>query len=453
MLTVPLAVAPREMEMQSGPSDRVLDVERDGSLTLPPWTLAQLRLLRPEPFLVLADGSHAVHLIRAGSGPPALLQAERITLQGSLEGFGIADLFSLLNMSRRSGMLLLISEQIQKTVWFRQGEIVFAATNRPEERLGQVLYRTGKLSLEGLLDAERHLAPGKRFGAVLLERGHLDAPTLAWGVKYQVEEIIYSVFRLTHGSFFFLDGAAAGTDLGQLSIDTNSVLMEGYQRVDELGLIAEHIRGRDTVLRPTGRRPEGKLHEQLLRVLGLVDGSTTVAEIIRGTGWGEFNTFKALYKLIQARLVESTDAPAPATTPREDPLVDELTALVETRNRAFLLLRDVLRAKSVDVDLQRAFDLFVRNASDATRAVFQGVVLGAGRRFDPGQLIDNASHLLLLETASLAGTQLPTVRRRELVDRALSEWTTFQILLVRNLLPEAEARELISYVQEVAHQE
>lgn len=445
------AVLPLPAPREPGRPERVITVQRDGDLTLPPSVLADLRLLRPEPFVVFSEGRHFLHLVRADAGPTALLEAERISLQGSIEGFGIADLFSLLNMSRRDGMLLLAADQIQKTVYFRRGEIVFAGSNQPEDRLGQVLYRTGKLSLEGLREAERDLRsqPGRRFGALLLERQLIDANTLTWGLRYQIEEIVYSLFRLRQGHFFLFDGDFAQAELAQLSIDTNSVLMEGYQRVDELGLIAEHIRGRGTVLRPTGRRAEAKLSEQLLRVLGLVDGRTTVEEIVRATGWGEFNTFKALYKLLQARLVEVADAPAADAAPREDPLIAELTGLVETYNRAFMLLRDVLRAKAVEVDLARAFELFVRNASDATRAVFHGITLGATRRFDPVQLVDNASHLLLLETASLAGEQPPTVRRRDMVARALSEWVAFQTLIVRNLMPASEARELISYVRAI----
>jgi len=355
--------------------------------------------------------------------PAVLLTSDRLSLHGSIEGFGIADLFSLLNMSRRNGMLLLIADHgkpIRKSIYFRRGEIVYAASNQPDERIGQVLYRTGKLDRGALAEAERWQEPGKRFGALLLERRLLDADTLSWGLKHQVEEIVFSVLRLSRGSFFFFDGDLLESDLAQTAIDTNNVLMEGYQRVDELGLIGEHIRGRGTVLRPTGRKPEGKLSEKLTRLLGLIDGRTAVEEIVRATGWGEFNTFKALYKLLQAKVVEAVDAP-PAGPPPEDPLRAGLAAVVETYNRAFLLLRDVLRAKAVEIDLVRAFDVFLRNAaSDATRAVFHGVTLGAGRRFAAEALIDNADHLLLLETTSLAGEKPPAVRRRDLLAGALA---------------------------------
>ena len=429
--------------------DRVATVGRGGDLTLPGDVLRALRLLRPEPFLVFSEGGQLIHMIRADAGPAALIKAERISLQGNLESFGIADLFSLLNMSRRDGLLLLLSDPVQKSVYFRRGEIVFAGSNQPEDRLGQVLYRTGKLSREALDEAERHIEPGKRFGALLLERKLIDSSALLWGVKYQIEEIVYSVFRWRQGSFFFFDGDFAEEDLAQFSIDTNNVLMEGYQRVDELGLIGQHIRGHSTVLRPTGRKVEAKLGDRLARVLALVDGRGTVEEIVRATGWGEFNTFKLLYKLLKAGLVEARDEPAPRPA-KEETADAGLLALVEAYNRAFLLLRDVLRAKAVEVDLGRVFETFLRQASDATRAVFHGLLPGASRRLSAEQLLDNADHLLLLEAASLQSTgEPPADRRRRLLAPALSEWTTFQTIVVRNLLPSAEAGELVSYVRAI----
>jgi len=430
--------------------ERVTTVGRGGELTLPDSVLHELRLLRPEPFLVFSEGRQFVHMIRADAGSGALLKAESISLQGNLESFGIADLFSLLNMSRRSGLLLLIAEQAQKSVYFRRGEIVFAGSNLPEDRLGQVLYRTGKLTREGLAEAERHVTPGQRFGAMLLERKLIDPSSLLWGVKYQMEEIIYSIFRLTHGSFFLFDGNFVEDDLAIVAIDTNNVLMEGYQRVDELGLIGEHIRGHGTILRPTGRKAEAKLSERMVRVLGLVDGRATVEELVRATGWGEFNTFKLLYKLLKAGVVEVADEPRSRSPQGEDTATAELRALIETYNRSFMLLRDVLRAKSVEVDLGKVFNVFLRTAADSTRAVFNGLVLGSSRRLSAEQLLDNADHLLLLEEASLqTADESVSVRRRRLVAQALEEWRVFQALIVRNLLPAGEAGELVSYVEAI----
>jgi len=431
--------------------ERTALLEPGGEVTLPGAVMRDLRLLRPEPFLVFSAGASFVHLIRADAGPAALLGAAQLSLHGVLGSFGIADLFSLLNMSRRTGLLTVFDDPVQKSIWFRRGEIAFAASNQPDDRLGQILYRVGKLSREALAEAERHLLPGKRFGAVLLERKLIDSSGLWWGIKYQIEEIIYSVFRLSRGSFFFFDGNLLDEELAHFSIDTNNVLMEGYQRIDEWGLIREHIRSPRAVLAPTGRKPKEKLDERLERLLGLIDGRSTVEEVVRGTGWGEFNTYKVLFKLLQAGLVATPGEPEVlASSPPPAPEAAALAALVETYDRIFLLVRDVLAAKSAEVDLGRAFRAFLKNASDRTRALLQGLDPGPGRRLAALPLRENVEHLLLLESAGSQGGALPRADlRQRLLRSALSEWTAFQVVLVHNLLPAAEATELVSYIRAI----
>ncbi|HEX2225039.1 MAG TPA: hypothetical protein VHN15_12615 [Thermoanaerobaculia bacterium] len=126
------------------------------------------------------------------------------------------------------------------------------------------------------------------------------------------------------------------------------------------------------------------------------------------------------------------------------------SALGENSNRVFMLVRDVLRAKAVEVDQGRVFEAFLRNASDALRAVSHGVVLGPSGRVSAEQLLDNIDHLMLLEAASLRPEDQPRAgRRRGLLTRALAEWALFQTLVVRNLLPEREANELVSYVRAI----
>lgn len=430
--------------------DRTALLELSGEMTLPGPVLRDLRLLRPEPFLAFSTGPSFLHLVRADALPSALLAQGRLALHGNLQAFGIADLFSLLNLSRRTGMLTVFDDPVQKSVWFRRGEIAFAASNQMEDRLGQILYRVGKLSREALAEAEANLAPGKRFGAVLLERKLLDSAGLWWGIKYQIEEILYSVFRLTRGSFFFFDGNLLEEELAHFSIDTNNVLMEGYQRIDEWGLIREHIRGPRTVLARTGKKPREKLDERQERLLGLIDGRSTVEEVVRGTGWGEFNTYKLLYKLLQAGLVAAPGEPEAPSPPQAAPEAAALAALVDVYDRIFLLIRDVLAAKSAEVDLGRAFRAFLKNASDRTRALLQGLDPGPGRRLAAEPLAENVEHLLLLESAGSQTGALPRADlRQRLLRSALAEWTAFQVVLIHNLLPAGEAAELVSYIRAI----
>ncbi len=50
---------------ESVTSERVATVGHGGELTLPDSVMHELRLLRPEPFLVFSEGRQFVHMIRA----------------------------------------------------------------------------------------------------------------------------------------------------------------------------------------------------------------------------------------------------------------------------------------------------------------------------------------------------------------------------------------------------
>lgn len=432
-------------------------LESGGELTLPGPVLRRLRLHQPEPFLAFPQGRHAVQLLRSGVTLGSIRKVREAALSGDLERFGIADLFSLVNMSRRTGLLLIVADAAQKSVHFQRGEIVFAESNLFHDRLGQILYRVGKLSREALDEAEANLRAGQRFGAMLLERKLIDVNALWWGIKHQIEEIVYSVFALKEGNFFFFDGGFLEPELLHFTIDTNGVLMEGYQRLDEWSVIRARIPGPETVLLPTGKALQEKLSENLVQLLRRVDGRRSVDELVRAAGWGEFNTYKLLYQLLQAGLVNAQDAETaapPAAAADADPLAAELTALIETHNRAFLLIQDVLRAKTVEADFGRLFQAFLRNASHRTRGVLQGLELGGPRpfTFPPRQLLENLDELDRFEAHTTSqGRDLPPGDSRcERLETALAEWMALLTAALRNLLPASEARELAGYARTIA---
>ena len=69
---------------------------------------------------------------------------------------------------RKSGQLNVVLPGIQKSLFFQDGGLLFAKTNDPEERLGIVLFKMGKIS-EEIRDAIPALtAPGRMIGETLI---------------------------------------------------------------------------------------------------------------------------------------------------------------------------------------------------------------------------------------------------------------------------------------------
>ena len=97
-----------------------------------------------------------------------------MALEGTFKDFGLADIFQLIGLQKKTGVLTVRGEGGRLvTVSFEKGMVVFADEfQRSEtERLGNVLLRTRRLSQEQLARAmEVQLGTGQRLGYVLIER-------------------------------------------------------------------------------------------------------------------------------------------------------------------------------------------------------------------------------------------------------------------------------------------
>ena len=163
------------------------------------------------------------------AGPPAL--------HAKVESFPLAFVLRAIHGSGQSGLLRFRYRDHRKCVWIRRGEVVFATSNQPVDRLGECLVRAGVIQLGMLREAERsfHLSgPGDRFGKVLVELGFLTPRELRNGVKYQVEEVVRSLFAYASGTVSFWEGDLEPDNVVRLSLPTSLLVEEGLQRGVEL---------------------------------------------------------------------------------------------------------------------------------------------------------------------------------------------------------------------------
>ena len=120
---------------------------------------------------------------------------------GQLPVEAFADFLSGLHHKNWSGVVLIDNGTGIKKVFFYQGEIVSAASNIIDDRLGEVVFRKGLISLDELADSTVRVTRQTRFGQVLLNQDLFSNLDLWRALKYQVQEIIKSTFMSS--SVFF----------------------------------------------------------------------------------------------------------------------------------------------------------------------------------------------------------------------------------------------------------
>jgi len=175
--------------------------------------------------------------------------AEKPILQGDLSKIQLPDVMSFMAMIRESGKLVVRRAELERSIHWKEGEIVFASSSSPEHSLGQFLLRNGKIDQEQYEESKRRVTPQLRHGKLLVQMGALSPKDLWWGVKNQVLEIIYSLFTWKGGEFAFYDSATEELSHERivLQINTSSVIMEGIRRLDESERIREKIPNLDVV--------------------------------------------------------------------------------------------------------------------------------------------------------------------------------------------------------------
>jgi hypothetical protein len=226
-------------------------------------------------------------------------------LTGDLSSVTLADVVSLLNLSKKTGVLRCSRGADSRSVFWEQGEIVFARSNSVRDNLGCFLVRRGLITEEQNAESARRIDPETRHGKVLVRLGYLTTEQLWWAVKNQVLEIVYDLFHWGTGYFEFVEGPIEAREKITLAVPTTKIVMEGIRRLDEWNKFSTRIRDTGMLLEPvpgkvpgTGREQDATPEER--KVLGLVNGIRTVSEISRLSGQGEFETYSALYDAMQA---------------------------------------------------------------------------------------------------------------------------------------------------------
>src|SRR5205807_176847 len=152
-------------------------------------------------------------------------------------------------------------------------------------------------------------------GEILVGMGAISQADLERYMRVQIEESVYYLFTWTQGTFNFEADVRPDQQDFLVSINPESLLLEGARRVDEWSLIEKKIPSFDLIFLLDKDRlaiSEAALTDTQQRMLPLLDGSRDVHHVIEDSGLGEFEIGKALYGLITAGFVHRAGRTASA---------------------------------------------------------------------------------------------------------------------------------------------
>ena len=232
--------------------------------------------------------------------------ASSAALGGDLATFPPADLLNFLHNGERDGVLLARSEGFERAVVLIRGNVAWAASSSPGDRLGEVACRMGLLEcprLQQIVRTQRDALDRRRIGQLLIKAGAMKAADLQRVVRQQVVEIFLGLLVARSGAFVFLRGCDRARLPSNFGLDTEALLLDGLRRLDEMELFRGRVAGLHVRPRRTGRAPADELGEDAKLLLASCDGARTLAQIAAETALGEFEATRNAYRLVVAGLL------------------------------------------------------------------------------------------------------------------------------------------------------
>jgi hypothetical protein len=240
-----------------------------------------------------------------------------MAIEGPLRELGIHDVFQLLDLSRKTGVLRVASElrDDEGVVHFDSGRVVHAHVRSKAVPLELILLQSGKISKDDLESARAKRTNGRAEADLvdlLVETGAVTQKEIERQLRMQIEAVVFELMSWREGFFSFEEGAAAdltNTREARIRVSTESLLMEGARRIDEWSRIADKVPNLAVVpvlapVRDDGQASQLDLLPPEWEVLSMIDGARDLRAIAGSLGRAEFDIARVVYGLVTTGVVE-----------------------------------------------------------------------------------------------------------------------------------------------------
>lgn len=174
-----------------------------------------------------------------------------------------------------------LGQEPSRTVFFDSGDIVFAQSTYPSDRLTHLLVERGKLTQTQLDYALANLRPGISIGKNLIEMGFITQRDLLDVARAQVERVVCGSLGNSSETPIF-EARELDANVVRLPFDTPELLLNGLLGLKDREGLLELLGPLNQVVVLQGRRlMEMTLPADLAKLPPLLDGTHTLLELSR----------------------------------------------------------------------------------------------------------------------------------------------------------------------------
>lgn len=159
-----------------------------------------------------------------------------MSLEGRLEDLGLPDIFQIVGLSKRSGILTITHRAGTGRIVFHEGNVVFVSADK-NKRFGTTLLEKGVISSEGLEEAlriQKTTSTQKPLGTIMMEMGIVNKEVIEKLLREHIIDRIKDLLTWETGTFHFEMGGVLEREIVlREGIGAEFLLLEGARQRDE----------------------------------------------------------------------------------------------------------------------------------------------------------------------------------------------------------------------------
>ncbi len=233
-----------------------------------------------------------------------------MALKGNLRDFSITQLLNLINLAKKTGLLVIEGPNETARITFKQGKLAYAQLGQDDGSLAYILAQTRKISQSQykLLKERTSQMTDKELGLLLINAGYLSQDAILTSLQTYFVGIIRRLFTWVEGFFRFEADVLPGDGKITVRVDLENLIIEGSRQLREWEQLQEEIPSLEMALkfseRPGTNIRNINLSVEEWRVVSYVNPRNTIRQIARATKMNDLEIRRVVYGLIQAGLVE-----------------------------------------------------------------------------------------------------------------------------------------------------
>lgn len=278
-----------------------------------------------------------------------------MTRKLSITGHGLKEFFTELRAEKLTGEVIVLCSEGRKSVGIIEGEITHCSSTCLDDRLGDVLYRKGKINIDVFIDLAGKVDHQNRFGDLLVKNAHFDLLELWESLVLQSKEILQSLVFQEQMNLEIISGNELKTPDFGLRFKWDQALDDALEELRDIHQF-EKSATQNPTLRIDENHREVATSDFLRDMISLIENHQDFNVIVNEkTPLAKSYTIRTLFEMYCLGIISDTWNIFPQVLTKQAD--DSLKQLVQSANEVFTAMEALVKKRNLsgwDMSLKRA---------------------------------------------------------------------------------------------------